>query len=83
MPELNVIINLYKCARLPKRHFSRQSVTFTIGLTISCSDNRNNRLSGQSGKCAIDQALLIQMYSRELNQNYFKNLEILHRNYTP
>ena len=58
---LDVVINLYKMAFLPAplqtRHFSRQSVTITIGLTIgSCSDNR---LSGHSGECAIGQALIL------------------------
>src|SRR6218665_3059156 len=58
MPGLNVVFNLYKLALLPTpsiRHFSRQSSTIKIGLTIGCSDNR---LSGQSGKCAISQALV-------------------------
>src|SRR6218665_647393 len=57
-PGLNVVINLYKLALLPtplqKINFNRQSVTLTIGLNIGCS---YNRLSGQSGKCAIGQAL--------------------------
>jgi len=62
MPGLNVVINLFKLALLPtplqKRHFSRQSVTLIIGLTIiGCYDNWDNQLSGQLGKCAIGQAL--------------------------
>src|SRR6218665_3761762 len=63
MPGLNVVINLYKSIGPPSHPlyrqgiFSRQSITITIGLTIGCSDNRDNRLSGQSGKCAIGQVL--------------------------
>src|SRR6218665_651241 len=46
MPGLNAVINVNKLALFPPpitRHFSRQSVTFTIGLTIGCSHNRDNR----------------------------------------
>ena len=53
MPGLNVVINLYKLSLLPTPSVDKASVTITIGLTISCSDNR------LSGKCAIGQILII------------------------
>src|SRR6218665_3015870 len=47
MPGLNVEINLYKLALLPTplqtSRFNRQSVTFTISLTIGCFHNRDHR----------------------------------------
>src|SRR6218665_4020139 len=38
--------------------FQYTIVTITIGLTIGSSHNWDNQLSGQSGKCAIGQALV-------------------------
>jgi len=62
MTGLNVVINLHKMALLRTlfvdKAFQYTIVTITIGLTIGCSHNWDNQLSGQSGKCAIGQALV-------------------------